>query len=251
MLANVLEEELWAFLLVMMRLVPVFLVMPIFSERSVPTQVRASFALALSIIMSATLDTLPAMPGEPLHLIGLALKEILVGTLLALTMRIVISATHVAGTVIAFQTGLAAAQTIDPAQGGQSTIISTFMTLTATTLIVIMDIHHIMLLAVANSYSMFPVGDALPIEDFTRVVIHYTSYSFLLGTQLAAPFLVYGVVFNVGLGLVNRLVPRVQVFFVSMPLNIMFGFTLFMLLLPSMMILFIDQYRDLLERFIG
>ena len=251
MLSDLLESELFAFLLVLVRMIPVFLLMPIFSEKSIPRNVRASFALALSILMSQTAPGIPDMPAQPFMLAGLALREVLVGTLLALTMRMIMTATHLAGTVIAFQTGLAAAQSFDPSQGGQSAILSTFMTVVTVTLFVVMDIHHLMLMAIGNSYTMFPVNEAIPIEDFSRVIIYYVSASFLIGIQMSAPFLVYGVVYNVGLGLIARLAPRIQVFFVGMPLNILLGFILFMILFPSMMLLFIDQYRDLLGRFLG
>lgn len=251
MFSGVAEQTLFAFLLITVRLAPMGMLMPVFSERSVPRRIRVAFALTFALMLAPVLTNLPSIPSNPYNLFGLAVMEIMIGSLLALTTRMLMTSTHVAGTIIAFQTGLAAAQTFDPAQGGQSAIISTFMTIVATTLIVAMDLHHIMIRAMVHSYQMFPVGEPIMITDFTRVIIYYVSASFQLGAQLSAPFLVYGVIYNTGLGLIARMVPKIQVFFVGMPINIYLGFILFMTLLPSMMLLFVDQYRDLLESFLG
>lgn len=252
MLGELLPNEAFAFIIIMMRLAPLVMLMPVFGDRSIPTNVRTGFAFALSLIVYGLhRDKLPAMPPQLFELFTLMVRELLIGSMLALTARILLSATHTAGTVIAFQTGLAAAQSFDPAQGSQSAIVASFISLTAITMIVVTDLHHVMIQGFAYSYVKFPVGEFLPYEDFAALIVRYVSDAFLLGFQLAAPFTVYALVFNTGLGLVARMIQGFQVFFIGMPLNLGMGFLLLAILIGSMMQLFLQEYEQHLVSYLG
>lgn len=252
MLGQVLPAEAFGFILVMTRLAPLVMLMPVFGDRSVPMTVRTGLAFTLSLMLYGLhRDKLPTMPPEVFGLVTLLVRELLVGSMLALTARILLSATHTAGSIIAFQTGLAAAQSFDPAQGSQSAIVASFMSLTAITLIVVTDLHHIMLQGFSYSYIKFPAGEVLAYEDSAALITRYVSDAFLLGFQLAAPFTVYALVFNTGLGLVARMIQGFQVFFIGMPLNLGMGFLLLALLLGSMMQLFLQEYEQHLLFYLG
>lgn len=191
------------------------------------------------------------MPAQLFDMFTLMLQELLIGSMLALTARILLTATHVAGTVIAFQTGLAAAQSFDPAQGSQSVIVASFFSLTAITMIVVTDLHHLMIEGFAHSYIKFPVGLAIPYEDFATIIARFVSDSFALGFQLAAPFIVYAMIFNISLGLIARMVQGFQVFFIGLPMNLFMGFALMSLLIGSLMQLFLDRFEAHLLSFLG
>ncbi|WP_262689665.1 flagellar biosynthetic protein FliR [Kordiimonas aestuarii] len=252
MLGNVLPVEAFGFLLVTVRLAALVMVMPILGESSVPGRIRAGLALTISVIVySSVRDLMPPMPESVFGLFALMFREFLVGIIIGLATRILMSATHVAGTVIAFQTGLAAAQSFDPAQGSQSALVAAFMTYIAITLIVVFDLHHLMILGMAHSYQKFPVGEVLPYADFATLVTEMVSDSFLLGFHMASPFIAYGLIFNLSLGLISRMVQGFQVFFIGMPVNIFMGFSIMMLLIGGMMQLFLDRFRDLLLGFLG
>lgn len=252
MLDKVLPAEAFGFLLVMMRLAPLVMIMPVLGDRSIPQRIRVSLAFVLSIIIYSVHNSrLPPMPDDMFYLVTLMVQELLIGSMLALTARILLSATHTAGTVIAFQTGLAAAQSFDPAQGSQSVIIASFMSLTALTMIVVTDLHHVMIEGFAYSYIKFPVGEVIPYEDFAALITRYVADSFLLGFQLASPFIIYGLIFNLSLGLVARMVQGFQVFFIGMPLNLFMGFTLMLFLIGSLMSLFLDQFQQHLLSYLG
>jgi flagellar biosynthetic protein FliR len=89
---------------------------------------------------------------------------------------------------------------------------------------------------------MLPPGGAFPTGDLAELAIRYTSGAFLMGLQLAAPFVVFGFVVTASIGLLARLMPQLQVFFVAMPINILAGFLIMMLLLGSMMTMFLNFY---------
>jgi len=252
MLGNLLPAEIFGIVLVMTRMTALVMLMPGLGDTSIPAQVRVAFAFMFSVVVYPVVQPLlPAMPASFIGLVGLMLHESFLGILIALIVRIMMAATHVAGTIIAYQTGLAAAQSFDPTQGTQSAIIGTFMTLISVTLIMVTNTHHLMIMGMVNSYNRFPIGDSIAIADFARVIIHYVALSFQVGMQLSAPFLVYGLVFNVGLGLIARMMPQFQVFFIAMPLNIFLGFALFALILSSMMHFFMEHLQSLLLDFMG
>ncbi|WP_262695371.1 flagellar biosynthetic protein FliR [Kordiimonas aquimaris] len=252
MLGQVLPAEAFGFLLVLMRLTPLVMLMPVLGDQSIPQRVRVSLAFILSLIIYAVHSgTLPSMPETMFGLVTLFVQELLIGSMLALTARILLSATHTAGTVIAFQTGLAAAQSFDPAQGSQSVIVASFVSLTAITMIVVTDLHHLMIQGFAYSYIKFPVGLAIPYEDFAALIVRYVADSFALGFQLAAPFIVYSLIFNLSLGLVARMIQGFQVFFIGLPMNLFIGFVMMMLLIGPMMSLFLERFQQHLLSYLG
>ncbi len=251
MLGDIVVREAFIFLFVSFRLIPMLMVAPVLGDATIPARFRVTFGFLFSVAVAVPLASkVPELPPTALGLLGLFLYEFIIGLMIGLSARLLLSAAHVAGTIAAFQTGLAAAQNFDPNQGGQTAILSSFMTVTAVTLLVVNDAHHLMLFGIINSYDMFPSGEALPVSDFTAVVMFFVSRSFQLGVQLAAPFLVYAILFNVGLGLMARLAPRIQIFFVAMPLSVYLGFALFAVLLPSIMLAFMDHFRELFVQFL-
>jgi len=252
MLDDVLPNEAFGFILVSIRLAALVMVVPILGDRSIPSRIRVGFALTVSfIVYSVIRNELPQLPGSMFALLTLFVREMLIGVTLGLMMRFLLSAMHTAGTVIAFQTGLAAARAFDPAQGQQSAAVAAFLNLIAITLILATDLHHLMILGITHSFYKFPIGEALMVADFASTATFMLSSAFLLGFQIAAPFIVYGLVYNLGLGLLARMVQGFQVFFVGMPINILMGFVLFSLLMGSIMNLFLTRFEELLTAMIG
>ncbi len=252
MLGDVLPQEAFGFILISMRLAAIFLVIPVLGDRSIPRRVRAGFAILLTLVIYPSVQTgIPALPDSIVTLTVMAARELLIGSMIGMAMRFLMSATHVAGSVIAFQTGLAAAQSFDPAQGTQSVIVAAFMNLVAVTLILVTDLHHMMIMAIVYSYTNFPIGEAIPYADFATAATQSVSSSFALGFQMAAPFIVYAMVFNISLGLISRMIPGFQVFFVGLPLNLAMGFLLMALLLGALMSLFLGRFEELLLGMLG
>ena len=224
---------------------------PALGETAIPQRVRLAMALSVSFLVYMLVrDALPAMPTSPYMLAVLLIFEILIGLLIGSSVRLLMSALHTAGSVIAMQTGLAMAQAFDPAQGAQSALMSTFLTLMAVVLIFITNLHHMMIAAMYDSYSLFPVGGAFPAGDFAEIVVNTVARSFLLGLQIASPFIVYGLIFNIGLGILARLMPQLQVFFIAMPLNIAAGFLILGIVLAAGMNWFLEHMESGLGAFL-
>jgi len=244
-------EQVFAFLLVFARLGSMLMLLPALGDTSIPPRVRLSLGLVISFIAYALVhNTLPAMPTGVFPMFGLVFGEIVIGLFIGGAARLLMSALHVAGTVIAYNTGLAAAQAFDPAQGTQSAIFSSFLTVLGVTLIFATDLHHLMIAAMYDSYQVFPPGFVPEVGDFAAMAMRTVADSFRLGVQMASPFLVYGLVFNVGLGLVARLMPQLQVFFIAMPINILMGYGILILSLGAMMAWFLHHVEAVVSMFL-
>lgn len=251
MLQQFASAEIFGFLLVFARLGTMMMTLPGFGESVVPTRVRLAIGLSVTLALYMPLrGSLPGVPDSPIMLALMLGLEIAVGLLIGVSTRLVLSGLHVAGTVIAFQSGLAAAQNFDPTQNSQGALLGAFMTLMGLVTIFAFNLHYLMLAAMRDSYQLFPIGQALPIGDFSAIATRAVADSFALGIQIAAPFMVYGLVFNIGLGLLARLMPQLQVFFIAMPLNVLMAFIILMLVLGAMMAWFTEYFQNSLGAYI-
>lgn len=232
------------YLLVFSRVGAMVMLLPAIGDMGVPSRVRLVLALAIAFALTPQVaGSYPAIaPQTTVALVILIAQEVTAGVLVGAMARIIMSALQVAGYLIATQTGLAYAQTLDPTQNTQGAVLGNFMTLLGTLLLFLTNLHHLAIGAIAGSYRMLPPGGHLPTGDMAQLVITLVSSSFALGFQLAAPFLVFGFAMYAGLGVLARLMPQLQIFFVAVPLNIMCGFLLMLALLGSLMTVFLTYY---------
>ncbi len=242
----------FVFVLIFARLGTMLMLMPALGEAAVSSRIRLMFGLLLTLVMMPLVrDQYGALPDSLWAAITMVLGEFLVGLFVGTSARLVMSATHVAGTVIAFQTGLAFAQSNDFVQGIQGAIIGSFLSMVAVTLIFVLDLHYLLIAAMHESYTMFKPGDVLPWDNFAQMAINTVSASFKVGIQLSAPFIVFGLLFYFGIGILSRLMPQIQIFFVAMPANIALGLLLFMLLLGVMMMWFMEHFSQTISQFVS
>lgn len=247
-----LPQAAFAFFLIFARMGAMAMALPGIGDRTVPPRIRLVFALALSLIFYPLVDRLfPALPTSLSGMMAAIIGEALVGLAIGFSVRIVISALQFAGTAIAFQTGLAFAQNVDPSNGSQSSLFGAFLSMLSVALIFATDLHHLLLTAMHDSYALFRPGDLLPTGDLAEVAVRTVTSSFRVAIQLAGPFLAFGMIFYLGIGILSRLIPQVHVFFLAMPLNIMLGMLLFMLLLATFMYWFLDYFAGAIEPFLA
>ena len=157
-----------------------------------------------------------------------------------------------AGATIAFQAGLSIAQGADPSQSGmQGVVIGNFLTMLGVTLIFATNLHHMALAAIYDSYKVFSPSDPLMFGDAAQMALRALTSGFIVGVQMAAPFIVFGMVFNFGIGILARLMPQLQVYFLAMPANIGVGLVLFAVLLSMMMGWYLTHFQAQLTLLTG
>ncbi len=141
------------------------------------------------------------------------------------------------------QTGLSYAQVFNPIEASQDSVPSAFYAILGVLLIFLTNLHHLMLRGLVDSYAVFVPGHLPPVEDLSQTIAHAVAASFRLSIEMAAPFIVLGTVFFVGLGLIARLVPQLQMLFITQPLQILGGLLLMGLLAATGMGWFLAGLR--------
>lgn len=244
--------NMYTFLMVFLRLGSAIMVMPGFTSSYVNNQVRLCTVLSLSfILMPIIAAQIPPQPQNTLVFMQYILSEIVVGVFIGLVMRILFTALNLAGFMAGQAIGFGNAQIFDPATQNQSIVIETFMSLIAITIIFITDLHHLMISAVVDSYQMIPVSTSLPLGDFADSLSKSFNQSFIIGFKLCSPFVAFTIVFYSGMGLVSRLMPQLNIFFLSLPLQIYLGLGLLFITTPVMIIWFIKYFEDGLQQFVN
>ena len=246
MIIRVLPEVTIIYVLIFARLGGTMMLMPSVGETSIPTNVRLGFSLLLAVVLYPVVSkTYPAGISHslPMVLIYLA-AEVAVGVAVGTAARLIMSATQVAGTIIANQLGLGFAQSVDPSQGQQGVIFGNFLSMLAVTMVFATDLHHLAIVAAASSFTLFPPGQWMPVGDFAQASIMLVAESFEVGIQMSTPFLAFGLVFYLGLGVLSKLMPQFQIFFAAMPLNVLAGMVLFALLTGTLMLWYMEHIRD-------
>lgn len=252
MLQELLPIGVYSIALVFVRLGAALMLLPVYSEPYVPTRARLLLALMIALLVSPVLSpTLPPMPESSVALFLLILGEIVIGLFMGTIARMFIAALTTAGMIIAYMSSMANALTNDPSAAQQGSIAGSFLTMVAILTILTLDLHHLLLMAIIQSYDLFVPGQALPTGDFADMIARVLAQTFKLSFQLAMPFVAVGLVFILGLGLLGRLMPQMHVFFVAMPLQIAVGMAIFALTLPAMVMWFIRAFEGAYAPFVA
>jgi flagellar biosynthetic protein FliR len=151
-----------------------------------------------------------------------------------------------AGMIVSFQLGLSTAQIFNPALAQQGAITGAFMTMLGVLILFVTDTHHLLLRALVGSYDTFRPGVFPLVGDLSDMVAHVVGASFRLAAELAAPVVVVGTVFYVAMGLLSRLMPQLQIFFVILPLQVAGGLLIFGFTLVAVMRWFLGGFTGLL-----
>ena len=216
-----LTQYAWIGMLLFSRLGAVLMVAPVWGEQAMPPMMRLGMALLVTATLAPALaGSAPQAPADIIMAIPLIIFEIVIGLILGLGARLMMSALQVAGATVGLASGLGFAQQVDPIASQPAAIFSGFFSLMGLLLIMSAGLHRVMLEAAADSYQIFPPGAFPPIGDASSFMIDAVSNSFRLGIQIAAPVLIFSLIFNIALGMVSRLIPQVQVFMTAMPLSI-------------------------------
>lgn len=251
MLDGLLVSDVYLFLMIFARIGSAMVVLPGFGEVNVPVRVRLIIALTICFVVYPVVSVaLPATPpnvGELLLLLG---GEILIGIAIGAITRLLISMLQVGGTIIAFNAGLASAQLFDPSAGQTGAVTGAFLATIGITLLFVTNMHHVMLMALVDSYVLFIPGQGFPVGDFSESATRVVSDSFRLGLQIALPILVVGMLIYLSMGLMARLMPQIQVFFIALPLQILVGFSVLAVTLGVSMLVFLDHFETVVAGFL-
>jgi flagellar biosynthesis protein FliR len=226
--------------------------MPGLGEVEVPMQVRLALALALSLLLLPLVEPLlPPSPDAPIGVFALIASETMVGLFLGSCARVVFLALPLAGQLLGLLIGLSNVLQFDPTLAGTGSALSRFLGLAGVLLLFALGLHALPLAALLASYRSFPAGNPLPAGELAATVTQSVATGFALALQLCAPFVLASVVLQAALGLISRLVPQIQVFFVAMPAQILGGILLLAFLVGPVFEAWQDALRASLTSLAG
>jgi flagellar biosynthetic protein FliR len=213
------------FILVAIRVGCILLFMPIWDSRIIPVQIKVYSLLVIALALTPVVaGSLPPFPSTWLGAMGLVLREVLLGLSLGLVVRFIFAAVQMAGDLLGIQMGFGMVNLIDPNSGVRTTVMGDILLMVATVLFLTVDGHHLLLVVLARSFGEVPVGGPglLPGSLFS-ILVPMGSLMYQLAVKLVAPILLVLFLTQVGMGLVARTVPQVQVMVVAFPLTIALG----------------------------
>lgn len=252
MFAEILSLNLYVYLTVVARITGAMMFLPGFSSENISTNIRALLSLAIGlVIMPSVAHLVPPLPASPIALGLILLGEILYGSVIGLIAKIIVGALQTTGTVISFTSAMANAMATDPISQQQSAVVGTFITTAAMTMLFVTDMHHLMISAVVDSYTLFIPGSSPMTGDLAALVTKHVAGAFELGVKLAAPFIVISFAFNLALGITSKLMPQLQVYFVGLPLGIVIAFGTLMICIGAIVMLFVRYFETSLETFLA
>jgi flagellar biosynthetic protein FliR len=217
---TVLADEITRLGVLFARLGTCLMLVPGIGEVAVMPQVRLGFGLLLTLLLYPALAPQLEVPTDDAGLLRLLAAEIVIGCALGFAIRMALASLELAGSVVAMQSGLAAAALFDPQQGGQTTLPGRFLAITGLTLFLVLDGHHQLLALLATSYRLMPPSGTAPVANFAEDLLLLSAALWSVAVAIAAPVLIVTILTSTVFGLFTRLVPGIQVFFIAMPLQI-------------------------------
>lgn len=237
--------EIWAAALLFARVGAMVMLLPGLGEPAVPGRIRLAFALMMAATLAPSMaDRVPEPAVTAFGMAGQIITEIIIGVLLAGAARLLISSLATAGQIVGLETGLSFAQTADPTMSQSGQVFAVFLSIMGVALIFATGLDHMFISGIVGSYDLIALGAAPPTGDAAQLALDATSRSFLVGFQIATPLIAAGMIFRLGLGVLSRLIPQIQVFFVILPLQLLGGFAVLALGLSTGMLVWLDSLEQ-------
>ncbi|MDX9689119.1 MAG: flagellar biosynthetic protein FliR [Proteobacteria bacterium] len=244
-----LSGHVFGFMTVFTRLGAGLMMFPGIGESFVPQRVRFMFAMALSVLMyGVLLPQIPKIPEHPADMVRFLASEVMVGVFFGVVMRLMMGIIETAGAIMAMQIGLSNAMILNPSMATQSSLTSAFLSIAALALLFVSGFEQVLFRALLDTYKIFPVGQDLPYGDMVQQVVHLMSSTFAIGVELAAPFIIIGLLLYTTLGVMQKLMTQIQLFIIMIPVQIWGGFFVFGLAVGGMLGVWLTLSDDMVAR---
>ncbi len=246
---SVLEQFLvngvFAFMIIFVRFGTALMIMPGIGDSFVPNNVRLYTALAFSLALSPVLQQYVPNPLPAFGvMITLLVVEFITGLFIGTIARILMMAMDTAGMLISLASGISNAQVFNPSMAVQGSVFGAFLSVAGVTLLFVTNLHHLLIHGLVESYELFPLGGIPDTSSMAELMAKAVSASFLTGFQIALPFVIISLVLYVGMGVLSRLMPQLQIFMIAIPLQIMLALVTLVIVLSSIMLFFIQRFED-------
>ncbi len=241
-------EKLLGFVMVLTRLSAFFLVLPVFGWKSIPARIKVAMTVLLaaffSMITPLSVDAGQVSAVEALLLMA---NEATYGLALGLVAALLFAAVRISGRIVERQMGLAMAEILDPLTGERTQPLGSMLEMIFVLLFLSANGHHLLLLVVSRSYEAFPAGSSPTIPVLTAGVINAGSAMLTAGLKLAAPILAAFMVLMVVLAVLARILPEMNILFISLPLRVGLGLLMMAIFVPFIYS-FVSEFATLMGK---
>lgn len=248
-LETVTALAIFHYFLLFCRIGSAIMLLPGIGETYVPPTIRAILALFITLVVYLPLaPSLPPQPANLAELARLVSAEIITGLFIGGMVQLLLSVMHMVGMFASLQSGLSNSVFYDPSQGTQNVSFGAFLAILAVVLLFSLDIHHLMLAGIIDSYRTFKAGEFPPLSDFSDFSARLLSDSFRTAFMISAPMMTVGFFMYVAAGIMSRLMPTLQIFFLIVPVQIMVTFLILAMTLSAAMMWYMHFFKDGLAR---
>ena len=226
-MTDILIDDFVKGLLIFLRIMGVMFSAPVFSNKTFPNTAKVFFSIMIAYMVFFTVDDLEYNVQEGLLVLGiLGLKEVITGILMGFMLNFVFYGMSYAGVLIGFDMGLAMARMFDPTTETQTNMMGQAMLIMSSLIFLAINGHHYVIQGLAYSFNIVPLGFIELSKPIIDLLITYSAAIFVLAVKIASPILVSMFLINLGSGIVARVIPQMNVFFVLHPLKMIIGFSL-------------------------
>jgi flagellar biosynthesis protein FliR len=231
-------------LLIFVRVSTALIASPVFGSRTIPTLPKIFLSLIIAYIVYLTIDrsVLTNVPTGWM-LVILSIKEAITGLVMGFMMQFVFWGVSYAGTLIGFDMGLTMAEVFNPSSEESGNVIGEFLYYGALMVFFLINGHHYIISSIKHSFSVIPLGKFTINKPVYDLIVIYAASVFVIAVKIASPIMVSFFLVHIGEGIIARIIPQMQVFFVTQPLKIGVG----LLLLSSITPLYIYVIKNLMQ----
>jgi flagellar biosynthetic protein FliR len=241
-----------AFALVLARVGAAMALLPGLGEAVAPAVVRIGLALSMTILLLPELQPMiPPVPAAGLDMGLMIVGEVVTGLWFGWVARMIALALPIGAQFIGFLVGLSSVLQPDPELGAQSGVLGKLFEVAAPALLLVSGLYQLPLMALVGLFHLIPPGQMLPPGESAEVAIGAVGTCFSLAVQLASPFVLIGITWNLAMGLISRIVSRMQIYFVSMPGQIIVGLTLLTMTASAMTMAWRDSAQAFFDALPG
>lgn len=233
MMSEILVTHFMIFLFIFVRIVAVFVTAPLFSNKAFPSMAKVSLALVISYLIFTFIDKSSVQLEITIWFIATnVIKEIITGALIGFSVTLVFYAISFAGTIIGFDIGLAMAQVFNPTEETNNNVLGEYLYILAILVLILIDGHHYIIRGAVYSFTIIPLGHYTINAEVYDYLVKMGAMVFVLAVKIASPILVSFFLVHIAEGIMARVIPQMQVFFVTYPLKIGLGIVLLMITIP-------------------
>ncbi len=231
---ELLQGHIAAYLLLLTRVSGIFMISPFFGSLNIPIYLRGAAAFAFSLVFFPVVDALGPVeaPDNLLLYAATLLGELFLGWLIGFVAYISFAAINMAGKVMDMQVGFAVVNVMDPTSGQQVPLIGSFLYNLGLIVFLVTNGHHMIIAALVESFHAVPLAGLDLDLSLSMMIARFTSGIFLTGMKIAMPVTFAILLTNVGLGIMARTMPQMNIFVVGIPMQLMIGITMLSMLLP-------------------